>query len=129
MNATFRLRPGCRLFVVALGLTIGLAGGLSAQSDTKSPSDQGGPVTTNFHPVDLTQHYYKKLNTYRAGEIWSLPPRGWQTFGGVPFVVEGRIEFTGMYMAADKKFYQTRALGIPIGLRGRAPQFYIRPKF
>jgi hypothetical protein len=109
--------PG-RPFAALLCLT-GLVGGLPAAEPSTSSGGLPPPPTVTFHSIDLSKHFYKKLNTYRSTEPWSIPPRGLQSFEGVPFWVEGRIEFAGMTSAQDKKFYQSRSTGIPVGWRGQ----------
>src|SRR6185295_17860012 len=111
------IRPSCRLLALALFLLpeVDARAAGSAEPTAKKAS----PPTVTFHSIDLSKQFYKKLNTYRFTEPWSIPPRGWQTFEGTPFWVEGRIEFAGMTSAQDKKFYQSRSTAIPVGRSGQ----------
>ena len=118
MNAAFQIKPGCHLMALALCLG-GAAGRLQAAVSSGASGAISPRTTVTFHSIDLSKHFYKKLNTYRSTEPWSIPPRGRQTFDGVPFWVEGRIEFAGMTSAQDKKFYQSRSTDVPVGWRGQ----------
>ena len=118
MSTAFPTRPACLLLALTLGL--GASGDVRlAAGSSDSPVKKSPPATVTFHFIDLSKHFYRKLNTYRSTEPWSIPPRGRQSFDGTPFWVEGRIEFAGMTSAQDKKFYQSRSTGIPVGLRGQ----------
>ena len=50
-----------------------------------------------------------------AAAAWNALPRGRQTFGGVPFELEGRSQVTGMNAARVGDFSPPRLAGIPIG--------------
>src|SRR5262249_3979750 len=81
-----------------------------------APAKALGPV---FRVLDLKPHYDRLLSSFKPAESWALPPRGSQTFNGVTFFVEGKIELTGLGAARNNRFLPARVTGIPVHGRGR----------
>jgi peroxiredoxin len=75
--------------------------------------------TAQFHPIDLSRFYTGSFSNSAPSDLWNGVPRGLQTFEGVPFQIEGRIELTGMLDARDGDFFPPRVTGIPVGRKAR----------
>src|SRR6185369_9550417 len=71
---------------------------------------------STFHSVDLTRFYNGAVSTD------SSLPRGSQTIGGVPFLIGGKIEVTGMDAARHGEFLPTEIRGIVINAKGERLQ-------
>jgi hypothetical protein len=74
-------------------------------------------ATTNFHPVILDQFYQRQFVDYRPTESWAQVPRGKTNFDGVPFLMFGKIDLTGLGRARDGEFQPARVGEIPVGER------------
>ena len=55
----------------------------------------------------------------KPGESWALPPRGRQIFGGVPFLMEGKMELAGLGAARNGRFWPARIRSLLVQKRGR----------
>lgn len=90
-----------------------------AQATTSKPGpadSPGAPLsTTNFHPVLLDQFYQRQFVDYRPTESWAQVPRGETNFDGVPFLMFGKIDLTGLGRARDGEFQPARVGEIPVG--------------
>ena len=82
-----------------------------ADSRSKSASD------ATFHPVSLDAFYQRQFEDYRPTESWAQVPRGETNFDGVPFLMFGKIDLTGLGRARDGEFQPARVGEIPVGRR------------
>ena len=69
----------------------------------------------SYQPVDLSVLCAAAFSNSPSPQSWSALPRGAQTFGGVPFRVDGKLEVTGLDDARDGEFHPTRLANIPVG--------------
>ena len=84
--------------------------GCATNSETKTTEKYPG-----FHPVDLTQHYNKKSDSFAPGSSWSAAPWGERTYDGVPFELGGVLEVTGIDAARNLgDVYHGRYTGMPV---------------
>jgi len=92
-----------------------------AQATTSKlgPADSPGIKIsrTNFHPVLLDQFYQRQFVDYRPTESWAQVPHGETNFDGVPFLMFGKIDLTGLGRARDGEFQPARVGEIPAGER------------
>src|SRR3954449_2561255 len=84
-------------FVFALLLFVSLP-------KTTQAADKSG----DFHPLDLAKH-----STDRGTNVQDSIPKGKQTFDGVPFILRGRIELTGMNAARKGEFLPNEVTDVP----------------
>lgn len=82
---------------------------------SESPAEPA-PGTT-FHPVSLDAFYQRQFVDYRPTESWAQVPRGETNFDGVPFLMFGKIDLTGLGRARDGEFQPARVGEIPVGHR------------
>ena len=75
------------------------------------------PSGTNFHPVVLDQFYQRRFEDYRPTDSWAQVPRGETNLDGVPFLMFGKIDLTGLGRARDGEFQPARVGEIPAGRR------------
>lgn len=83
----------------------------------------GSPVTpnsrnkgqTSFYPVALDDFYQKQFIDYRPTDSWAQVPRGEVSFEGVPFLMVGKIDLTGLGRARDGEFQPPTVGEIPVG--------------
>jgi len=75
---------------------------------------QNKPTQGSHHPVDLSPLCAAAFSNSPSPQSWSALPRGAQTFGGVPFRIDGKLEVTGLDDARNGEFHPTR-IAIPIG--------------
>lgn len=78
---------------------------------------------TNFHPVLLDTFYQRQFVDYRPTESWAQVPRGETNFDGVPFLMFGKIDLTGLGRARDGEFQPPRVGEIPVN--GRATRVHV----
>jgi hypothetical protein len=79
----------------------------SAPSTTQAADKSG-----DFSLLDLASHY-----TDRGTNVQDSIPKGKQTFDGVPFILKGRIELTGMNAARKGEFLPTEVTGVPVNAK------------
>ena len=96
------LRSGfCRIFLLALILSFAVA----------AKGQQAGTA----HPLDLTPFITQSFTNLPSGKIWGFVPRGAQTLNGIPFLLNGKVEVTGLDAARHGDFLPPRITGIPVG--------------
>jgi len=66
-------------------------------------------------PLDLAPFHTQSFTNLPSGKMWSLVPRGVQTFDGIPFLLSGKVEVTGLDAARHGDFLPPRISGIPVG--------------
>jgi hypothetical protein len=90
----------------------------SRRATTATPASPGSSTTpasfTNFHPVNLDVFYQRQFVDYRPTESWAQVPRGETNFDGVPFLMFGKIDLTGLGRARDGEFQPARVGEIPV---------------
>ncbi len=64
-----------------------------------------------FQSVDLSTHF----NLSHAPTAAAIFPQGQQTLGGIPFVLGGRIQVTGLDAAHNGEFHPAQVTGVPVG--------------
>lgn len=96
-----------------------------ATRNTPGPADSPKSLTsnTNFHPVPLDQFYQRQFVDYQPTESWAQVPRGETNFDGVPFLMFGKIDLTGLGRARDGEFQPPRVGEIPA--EGRAARVHL----
>jgi len=107
------MKPGLRSIISVLlsGVLVGCASGKEIQS-TKA-------ANPGFHAVDLSGFYDKKADSFAPGSSWSAAPWGSQTYDGVPFVLGGLVEVTGIDAARNLgDVFPGRYTGIPVESSG-----------
>ncbi len=77
---------------------------------------QEAVAKVDYHPVDLSALCAAALSNSPSPQSWSALPRGVQTFGGIPFRIDGKLEVTGLNDARSGEFHPTR-VAIPVGRR------------
>jgi hypothetical protein len=73
--------------------------------------------SANHLPLDLTRFYSQTFSNLPAGKPWSQVPRGPQTLDGVPFLIGGKLEVTGIDAARHGDVLPSRVAGIPVRQR------------
>ena len=68
-----------------------------------------------YHPVDLSALCASAASNSPSPQPWPALPRGAQTFGGVPFKIDGKLEVTGLDDARNGEFHPPRIGNIIIG--------------
>lgn len=86
----------------------------SSAATTASPNL---PRDDKFHLISLDTFYHRLLEDYRPDESWAQVPRGETNFDGVPFILLGKIELTGLGRARDGEYKTPRVGEVPVGLR------------
>jgi hypothetical protein len=82
------------------------------------PNPPAKPVPAGaFHPVSLDAFYQRQFADYRPTDSWAQVPRGETNFDGVPFLMFGKIDLTGLGRARDGEFQPARVGDIPVGHR------------
>src|ERR1043166_6541999 len=95
-----------RAIIVAVLVIIGLGGlDLACQA-----------AESTFHTIDLTRFYNG------GASMDTNLPQGSQTIGGVPFLIGGKIEVTGMDAARHGEFLPTEIRGIAVNAKGQRLQ-------
>jgi hypothetical protein len=93
----------------------------AAQATTTATAAHSSSTTptsgANFHPVPLDPFYQRQFADYRSTESWAQVPRGETNFDGVPFLMFGKIDLTGLGRARDGEFQPARVGEIPVGRR------------
>src|SRR5262245_21135508 len=105
-----RARHVALLMVPAMALGFGIRAARAA--------DPAG-FPAGFHRVELAPHFTERFADAPGNDIWQSLPAGLQSFHGVPFVVEGRCELTGMIAARDNDFFPPEITGIVVGRKAR----------
>src|ERR1043166_2550871 len=72
---------------------------------------------SKFHPVPLDEFYQRQFVDYRPSDSWAQVPRGETNFDGVPFLMFGKIDLTGLGRARYGEFQPARVGEIPVGQR------------
>lgn len=101
-----------------LALIAGLFGAAVALAPLSAqPVAVAANASAEFHPVVLTPiaSAIPTNPSPNAARSWSTLPRGRQTFGGVPFQIDGRLLLTGMRDASDGEFYPARLPEVRLG--------------
>ena len=80
-----------------------------------SPAVAQETAKANLQPIDLSALCATAFSNSPSPQSWSAMPRGMQTFNGIPFKVDGRLEVTGMDDARKGEFHPPRLSAIPIG--------------
>src|SRR5262245_9362217 len=99
-------------FVGQLLLAVLSGASLQAQSPSAATTTN---ITADFFPIDLSRFVTTVFSNVPQGNMWSYLPRGQQTFQGVPFKVDGKLEVTGMDALHISTFFPARVIGIPVG--------------
>ena len=74
-----------------------------------------GQQPKSHHSIDLTPFYTQFFTNLPSGKPWSLVPRGAQTLDGIPFLLAGKVEVTGLDAARHGNFFPPQITGIPVG--------------
>jgi hypothetical protein len=81
-------------------------------------------ATNSFTPLDLSRHVTAPWDQFRPWTAWNGPPGGLQTIGGVPFQIDGAVQFRCVNVQMAKfDAYPTRTGRIPI--RRRVARFHL----
>jgi protocatechuate 3,4-dioxygenase beta subunit len=114
-------RSGFRIAILvgASGWLISLGAAADKPLPPRETTPNEGTVTVTYHPISLEAFSRKPLSHYRSTDSWGIPPRGRQIIKGVPYLIEGKAEVTGMGAARDGTFFPTRVTGIPVGAMGQ----------
>ena len=92
-----------------------------AQSTATAPAVAGTPLAPTsspaFHPLPLDPFYQRQFADYRPTDSWAQVPRGETNFDGVPFLMFGKIDLTGLGRARDGEFQPAHVGEIPVGRR------------
>ncbi len=90
----------------------------SPVSAVAAPSVSKASVSgAQFHPVVLDPFYQRQFVDYRPTESWAQVPRGETNLDGVPFLMFGKIDLTGLGRARDGEFQPARVGEVPVGRR------------
>jgi hypothetical protein len=82
------------------------------------PNPASKPIPAGaLHPVSLDAFYQRQFADYRPTDSWAQVPRGETNFDGVPFLMFGKIDLTGLGRARDGEFQPARVGDIPVGHR------------
>jgi hypothetical protein len=88
---------------------------------TTTPLAPGPPTNASslprFDPVVLDEFYQRQFVDYRPADSWAQVPRGETNFDGVPFLMFGKIDLTGLGRARDGEFQPPRVGEIPVARR------------
>jgi hypothetical protein len=87
----------------------------AAPSVPAPPADAAS--TPRFHPVLLDEFYQRRFVDYRPTDSWAQVPSGETNFDGVPFLMFGKIDLTGLGRARDGEFQPPRVGEIPVARR------------
>jgi len=82
-----------------------------------SDSPASPAAASPFHPVVLDAFYQRQFADYRPTESWAQVPHGETNFDGVPFLMFGKIDLTGLGRARDGEFQPPRVGEIPVERR------------
>jgi hypothetical protein len=82
-----------------------------------SDSPASPAAASPFHPVVLDAFYQRQFADYGPTESWAQVPRGETNFDGVPFLMFGKIDLTGLGRARDGEFQPPRIGEIPVERR------------
>lgn len=83
-----------------------------------APGSIGAPAALSaavFHTVPLDGFYQRQFVDYRPSASWAQVPRGETNFDGVPFLMIGKIDLTGLGRARDGEFHPSQVGAIPVG--------------
>jgi len=81
---------------------------------------QGVPApiaTTSFAPIDLSRYSTTRRAEFRPWVNWNGPPGGVQKLGGVPFQIDGVMQFRTFSPRLPFDGYPTRIRNIQVGRR------------
>jgi hypothetical protein len=78
-------------------------------------AQQPQPARGRFHPVDLFASSAPAPAGVTAPKSWAALPQGPQTFGGIPFRIDGWLSVTGLDDARNGEFHRTRIANISVG--------------
>jgi peroxiredoxin len=98
----------------ALRWLAGVSAGLVVCLTVSPLCAQKEPSRGNYTPVDLSAPGTAGFSNSPSAQSWSALPRGAQTFGGVPFRIDGKLEVTGLDDAHNGEFHPARVV-IPVG--------------
>jgi len=108
---------GVFLLTLAVSASHNGGGGSPASQITRASA-------TNFHPVVLDQFYQRQFVDYRPTESWAQVPRGETNFDGVPFLMFGKIDLTGLGSGPDGVNSSLRRVG-EIPVLGEPPAWHL----
>ena len=86
----------------------------NATASPVSPGSTKG-IPASFYPITLDDFYQRQFVDYRPTDSWAQVPRGEVTFEGVPFLMFGKIDLTGLGRARDGEFQPPGTGEIPVG--------------
>src|SRR5262245_60516858 len=84
-----------------------------ARSAAATPTTTPTSSDTRFHPVEMDGFYQRQFMDYRPTDSWAQVPRGETNLGGVPFLMFGKIDLTGLGRARDGEFQPAGTGEIP----------------
>ena len=91
--------------------------GQTATTRSTAPASRTPASNARFHPVPLDEFFQRQFADYRPNESWAQVPRGETNFDGVPFLLFGKIDLTGLGRARDGEFQPPGTGEIPVGRR------------
>jgi hypothetical protein len=92
------------------------ASGLTTTPLVPSPPTNASSLP-RFHPVVLDEFYQRQFVDFRPTDSWAQVPRGETNLDGVPFLMFGKINLTGLGRARDGEFQPPRVGEIPVARR------------
>lgn len=95
---------------IGIGLILTLRSRFGPPSS--SPAESTSRMAPPPSPVDLTA-FYDNDPSFNAPGCWQAVPRGLQTLGGIPFLVDGLIQLWGEGPADIGREYRDSVEGIP----------------
>jgi len=81
-------------------------------------------ATNTFTPLDLSPHVTFPWDQFRPSPAWNGPPGGLQKLGGIPFQIDGAVQFRCVNSQKSRfDGYPTRIRNIPV--RSRVARFHL----
>ena len=74
-------------------------------------------ANAKYRPISLDGFYQRRFADFSPGDSWAQVPQGETNFDGIPFLMFGKINLTGLGRARDGEFQPPRVGEIPVGHR------------
>jgi RNA polymerase sigma factor (sigma-70 family) len=72
------------------------------------------PPLAQFVPLSLAQADGTPLTNFTTGRLWGVLPKGRQSYDGIPFEIDRRVQLHGNVDARESRRHPASVIGIPV---------------